>query len=191
MRLFPLVLACSLAGLAGLTGSGCRADPDPDRWLAAAALPLVAVDGTPRHLQPGCGVELSGGRLVPAEVPVPLGWRAHLAWSRHAVSASAGADQADYFRLGLGPTLRLVRPLGEQERNCLALLVTLGGEIHYVRVDGAGDIGGGGLTLAPEVRFIFRDRFSLALGATLGGWVDTSGGFSATLTATAGLGVSF
>lgn len=185
MRSAMLLLLATVA----LGAAGCRTDPDPDRWVGLGALPYVMLNGAPHDVKPGRGVELTFARLVPADLPIPLGWSARLAWSHHA--GEGGRADAEYLRASLGPTLRLLRPTGPGARSYWGLLVTFGGSVHWLVAEQGTDVAGFGLTLEPELRWQFGARGFVGAALTLEGWLHTRGGVAGGMAAALRAGWSF
>jgi len=185
MRFFTGLLLFS-----GLFLAGCRNEGEPSYAVTASYLPYVSIGGVSKKVAAGSGVELGlGGFSIITDDEFSWGFRGSLAWSRH--NETLSRPEADYFRLGAAGTFAGYWTGKESTSARLGFDVDIGLALHYLAVDGPGDVAGIGPSGSAALRLRLGRQAYLAAGVDLDFWLSTEGDVAGTFAPFARFGVRF
>jgi len=174
-----------------LLAAGCSGKAEPNSTLTISCLPYVAVGGMSQKIKPGFGVKLGYGlfSVVSEDNEGSLGVQGHLAWSHH--GAAPGRPEADYFRLGAAMTFPGYWTGKQSTPVRLGFDAEVGLTLHYLGVDGPGDVVGLGPSGSAALRLRLGRQAYLTAGLELDFWLNTEGDLAATFAPFARFGVRF
>ncbi len=172
--MYRVLTLAALLIFAAAAVAGCGPKKRRNVFASVSLLPHVALDGAPRKVEPGYGIELDILFREDYGFDAMAWGGVNFAWSHH--EAVPGRPEAEYFRLGADIMSLAVCWTGESEsRVRLGGEVTFGMKLHYLVTDGPGDIGGIGPSINGALFLKLGRRAFLSVGLDLDLWVAIDG----------------